>query len=125
MRTAGNIKRTEAGDADEEMLMCRTLRDMNLSKFVAQDVPLFLQLLNDIFPKQKGKIKDKKYPEVEKSVQAYLKEMNLDDKPSWYLKIIQLFETKEVRHGFMTVGPAGTGKSTIMNALTEALTNNG
>jgi dynein heavy chain len=35
LRTAGNIKRTEAVGIDEEMLMARTLRDMNLSKFVA------------------------------------------------------------------------------------------
>jgi dynein heavy chain len=35
LRTAGNVKRSEKPDADEEMLMARTLRDMNLSKFVA------------------------------------------------------------------------------------------
>jgi hypothetical protein len=35
LRTAGNSKRQEAVDAEEEMIMARTLRDMNLSKFVA------------------------------------------------------------------------------------------
>jgi hypothetical protein len=32
LRTAGNQKRGEKADADEEMIMARTLRDMNLSK---------------------------------------------------------------------------------------------
>jgi dynein heavy chain len=50
LRTAGNSKREEPPGADEEMIMARTLRDMNLSKFVAQDIPLFLSLLRDIFP---------------------------------------------------------------------------
>jgi hypothetical protein len=35
LRTAGNSKRSESVDAEEEMIMARTLRDMNLSKFVA------------------------------------------------------------------------------------------
>jgi len=76
LRTAGNSKRAEAIDADEEMIMARTLRDMNLSKFVAQDIPLFLSLLKDIFPKQTN-IKKKEYKEVEASIRKLLKEKNL------------------------------------------------
>ena len=51
LRTAGNSKRAEAAGTDEEMIMARTLRDMNLSKFVAQDQPLFASLIKDIFPR--------------------------------------------------------------------------
>jgi dynein heavy chain len=46
--------------------------------------------------------------------------MNLVNKPQWFIKIIQLYETAQVRHGFMLVGAAGCGKTTIMNTLTEA-----
>jgi dynein heavy chain len=37
----------------EVFLMMRTLRDMNMSKFVAEDVPLFISLIDDLFPAQK------------------------------------------------------------------------
>ena len=46
--------------------------------------------------------------------------MNLVNKPQWFIKIIQLYENAQVRHGFMLVGAAGCGKTTIMNTLTEA-----
>ena len=44
LRTAGTSKRDDLG-ASEQMLLMRTLRDMNLSKFVAEDVPVGRRLL--------------------------------------------------------------------------------
>jgi len=121
LRTAGNSKREEPPGADEEMIMARTLRDMNLSKFVAQDIPLFLSLLRDIFPAQTD-IKKKIYKDVEGAIRRILRENNLLDRPQWFIKIIQLYETSVVRHGFMVVGTVVCGKTTIMNTLTYALT---
>jgi dynein heavy chain, axonemal len=46
----------------EVSLMMRTLRDMNMSKFVAEDVPLFLQLIEDLFPNQQANRSE--FPEV-------------------------------------------------------------
>jgi len=121
LRTAGNSKRTEKIGTSEEMIMCRTLRDMNLSKFVAQDIPLFLSLLKDIFPLQTN-IPNKVYTEIEGKVKKLMLENNLEHVQDWFIKIIQLYETSLVRHGFMVVGTVGCGKTTIMDTLTKSLT---
>lgn len=124
LRTAGNTKREEP-KSDEEMLLMRSLRDMNLSKLVADDIALFNGLLSDIFPKQTD-IKKKEYPQVEKTIpQVIQNKGGLINTDKFQLKIIQLHETALVRHGFMLVGPSGSGKTTIMNILTETLTEMG
>ncbi|CAG9316033.1 unnamed protein product [Blepharisma stoltei] len=123
LRSAGNIKRNEM-TADEEMLLMRTLRDMNLSKLVADDVPLFLQLLRDIFPDQPEPPK-LHHGNVEQGLIKTIQECEIIKNEDWFLKIIQVYETSLVRHGFMIVGPTGSGKSTIINVLTTVLTNEG
>jgi dynein heavy chain len=92
LRTAGNSKRAEPPGADEEMIVARTLRDMNLSKFVAQDIPLFTSLIKDIFPKQTN-IPTKSYKQVEEAIRKHLQAMNLVNKPAFFTKCIQLYET--------------------------------
>jgi dynein heavy chain len=49
LRTAGTSKREDLSQ-DEFLIVARTLRDMNLSKFVFDDIGLFLSLLRDTFP---------------------------------------------------------------------------
>lgn len=46
---AGSLKRG-APEMSEQLVLMRALRDMNLPKFVFDDVPLFLGLINDLFP---------------------------------------------------------------------------
>jgi dynein heavy chain len=46
---AGSLKR-ESLDMAEEAVLMRALRDMNMPKFVYEDVPLFLGLIGDLFP---------------------------------------------------------------------------
>lgn len=46
---AGSLKRSSP-DMSEALVLMRALRDMNLPKFVYDDVPLFLGLINDLFP---------------------------------------------------------------------------
>lgn len=107
-------------EPDEPFLMMRTLRDMNLSKLVAQDTPLFEALLQDIFVGSKTPTQ-KVYEGIEPEIRKKIAEYQLEEFPSWYRKIIQVYETNNVRHGFMVIGPVGSGKSTIINILAEAM----
>ena len=68
----------------------RTLRDMNLSKYVAEDVPLFLSLISDLFP---GITAEKsKHPVVEQALSETIPTYGLLPHPAWHEKIIQVRE---------------------------------
>jgi dynein heavy chain len=49
LNASGRIKR-ENPDMDEISVMIKAIRDMNLPKFIAEDVVLFDNLFIDLFP---------------------------------------------------------------------------
>ena len=46
---AGKLKR-QFDELPEDIVLMRALRDMNLPKFIYEDVPLFMGLISDLFP---------------------------------------------------------------------------
>ncbi|RYG67614.1 hypothetical protein EON64_07065, partial [archaeon] len=119
LRTGGATKR-ENLTTSESFLMYRTLREMNLSKMVAQDVPLFLSLLADLFPNLAPPPKAE-YPQLEAALKTVAESNKLVYHPTWVGKVLQLYDTTLVRHGIMLVGPSGGGKTQIFKCLRGAL----
>lgn len=116
---AGDLKRGSP-DLPEDVVLMRALRDMNLPKFVFEDVPLFLGLIGDLFPGLD--CPRVRYPNFNDAVEAVLEDNGYKMLDVQVDKVVQLYETMMTRHTTMVVGPTGGGKSVVINTLSQAQT---
>ncbi|XP_053136194.1 dynein axonemal heavy chain 10 [Hemicordylus capensis] len=116
---AGELKRGSA-ELNEDVVLMRALRDMNLPKFVFEDVPLFLGLISDLFPGLD--CPRVRYPRFNDAVEQVLEEGGYIVLPVQVDKVVQMYETMLTRHTTMVVGPTGGGKSVVINTLCHAQT---
>ncbi|KAL6464354.1 hypothetical protein MHYP_G00266710 [Metynnis hypsauchen] len=116
---AGNLKR-ENPDMNEELICLRAIRDVNVPKFLQDDLKLFNGIVSDLFPKIREEPID--YGTLEESIRNVCKDKCLKDVDGYITKIIQLYETTVVRHGLMLVGPSGSGKTKCYEVLAAAMT---
>lgn len=119
---AGKTKRRLTNLPEAELMML-VLRNANMSKFIYEDVSLFLGFIKDLFP-------GIKYPEIghdslASGIRTYLTQnfFNCCDEEVMNKqvdKVVQLHETQKTRHSTMLVGPTCGGKSTVLQTLVGA-----
>lgn len=82
---------------------------------IDEDEPLFLSLLEDLFPGVK--LDNEVHEKLQSAIETKVEQESLINFPDWNLKIVQLYQTQRVRHGIMILGPSGSGKTRACQVL--------
>ena len=93
---------------------------MNVPKFLKDDLPLFENIILDLFPGVERP--EQTYGNLAQAIDNSCKELNLQNVEKFNIKVIQLYDTIQVRHGLMIVGPTGGGKTSNYKVLEKAMT---
>jgi hypothetical protein len=115
---AGSLKRANP-TLHEDVVLIRALRDSNVPKFLKDDLSLFQAIIRDLFPGVK--IPQQDFGELQECIEEAMRRRHLQVVPEFVLKVIQFYDTMNVRFGCMLVGQTGGGKSSILHVLADSL----
>ena len=118
IRNAGG-KRNRNPEMPEDEILVMACKDMNVAKMTADDLPLFLAIMGDLFPGIETP--DTDYGLLKDEVIADLKREGFQATDFIVTKALQLYETKTSRHSVMMVGNSQAGKTTAYQTLARAM----
>ncbi|TMW58214.1 hypothetical protein Poli38472_011802 [Pythium oligandrum] len=111
---AGALRRAQATDTEDLVLM-QVLRDFNTPKLLPADAPVFLGLLNDLFPNQT--LVKRVNVTLKTRCLSVCKTLMLQPEEGFVRKVLEYDDVLQVRHSVMLIGPAGCGKTAIWTTL--------
>nr|XP_049696661.1 dynein axonemal heavy chain 2 [Helicoverpa armigera] len=119
LRYAG-IKRRAYPHLPEQEMVILAMRDMNVARLTAKDVPLFDGIMQDIFPDVEIPTLD--YELLETAITAEMRLAGLQPVKAALHKVIQTYETKNSRHSSILLGDTNTAKSVSWRMLALTIT---
>ncbi|CAG4949545.1 unnamed protein product [Colias eurytheme] len=118
LRYAG-VKRRAYPNLPEQEMVILAMRDMNVARLTAKDVPLFDGIMQDIFPDVVVPTLD--YEMLETAISAEMRLAGLQPVRAALHKVIQTFETKNSRHSSILLGDTNTAKTVSWKMLAATL----
>jgi dynein heavy chain len=119
LTAAGNLK-LKYPNEKEDILVLRSIKDVNLPKFLPDDILLFNGIIADLFPGVDLPAQD--YGEFMNLLTKTLRNMKIVYNECYIERIVQIYEMILVRHGLMIIGDTIAGKTTSYKALAQTLT---
>ncbi len=127
----GNLRQLLGNDPEwsESRLVLRSINDVNLAKFLVEDIPLFNGITSDLFPGVT--LPTAEYGVLTQCLTDVANEgievapgnvFKVEPGPSYMQKVVQLYEMILVRHGVMVVGQTCSGKTTSIHNLAKGMT---
>ncbi|XP_055607362.1 dynein axonemal heavy chain 3 isoform X2 [Uranotaenia lowii] len=118
LNAAGALRKGHP-ELSEAQIVLRAIIDVNLPKFLQQDIPLFEGIYKDLFPGIE--LPPPAREDIVRHLLVQLVKRKLQPTPWFIEKVMQVYEMLLVRHGLMIVGESMGGKTSAYSALAESL----
>eukprot|EP00930_Biecheleria_cincta_P014239 TRINITY_DN1233_c0_g1_i1.p1 TRINITY_DN1233_c0_g1~~TRINITY_DN1233_c0_g1_i1.p1 ORF type:complete len:4262 (-),score=887.85 TRINITY_DN1233_c0_g1_i1:333-13118(-) len=112
---AAGLNKRKYPDQEEAQILLRALQDVNAPKFLKDDLPLFYNIMTDLFPGVEKPVMD--YGALTETIEEQARKRLWQPTTYFVQKQFELFDMIQVRHGMMLVGPTGGGKTCILRNL--------
>lgn len=125
LKACAHLKLLNASENHNEIeLVANALIDVNLSKLINDDIPIFEGILQDIFghfTAESGRIDGHDSAVMKDTFDKLCNENNLQPIDGAYKKLLQMYELLKLRQGIILIGDPYSGKSIMIKLLASLL----